>query len=103
MDNACIVEQMKKTWVAPEPAGKEEFFLRAEENGLLDRRPTVITHREFLAIQLFYIEKRIWVLSGFLLLFLAWICSRNAGNYPFALTPLLAAGILSETGRSGRS
>ena len=102
MDNACIVEQMKKTWVAPEPAGKEEFFLRAEENGLLDLRPAVITHREFLAIQLFYIEKRIWVLSGFLLLFLAWICSRNAGNYPFALTPLLAAGILFETGRSER-
>ncbi len=102
MDNACIVEQMKKTWIAPEPAGKEEFFLRAEEKGLLNRRTTVITHREFLAIQLFYIEKRIWVLSGFLLLFIVWNCSRNAGNYPFALTPLLAAGILFETGRSGR-
>lgn len=102
MDNAYIVEQMKTVWIAPEPAGKEEFFQRAEENRLLNRRLTVITHKEFLALQLFYIEKRIWVLSGFLLLFIVWICSRSAGNYPFALTPLLAAGILFETGRSGR-
>ena len=30
------------------------------------------------------------------------VCSRNTGNYPFALTPLLAVGILAETGRSYR-
>jgi ABC-type nitrate/sulfonate/bicarbonate transport system permease component len=37
-----------------------------------------------------------------LMLFIIWACSRNAGNYPFALTPLLAVGILAETGRSYR-
>ena len=41
-------------------------------------------------------------MSGLLLLFIAWICCRHTGNYPFALTPLLAAGILFETGRSRR-
>ncbi len=100
--NKDMIEQMRKIWIAPEPAEKEAFFLLVRENGLLDRRSALISHKEFLAIQLFYIKKWVWVLSGILLLFIAWVCSRNAGNYPFALTSLLAAGILYETGRSGR-
>ncbi|MCR5087968.1 MAG: hypothetical protein K6C08_00470 [Oscillospiraceae bacterium] len=57
---------------------------------------------QFLVCQLFYIGKWIWFLSGILLLFITGICYRYPGNYPFALTPLLAAGILLETGRSFR-
>lgn len=102
MNNIIITERIRKLCSSPEPERKEEFFRRVGEQEMLYRRQTVISHKEFLAIQLRYIEKRIWVLSGFLLLFIAWICSRNSGNYPFALTPILAAGILFETGRSGR-
>ena len=102
MSKKDMIEQMRKFWITPEPAEKEDFFLRVRGNGFLNRRPAVISHKEFLAIQLFYIGKWIWVMSGLLMLFIVWVCSRNAGNYPFALTPLLAAGILFETGRSGR-
>ncbi|MBR3166055.1 MAG: hypothetical protein IKF16_07785 [Lachnospiraceae bacterium] len=102
MNHKSITGQIRKLGISPEPEGKKEFFRCLGEKGLLNRRPAVISHKEFLAIQLFYIKKWVWVLSGILLLFIAWVCSRNAGNYPFALTPLLAAGILYETGRSGR-
>lgn len=102
MNHKDIAEEMKKSFVSPTPEKKTEFFLRMKEKGLLKRRPHVISHKEFLAVQVLYIEKWTWVLSGFLLLFIAWICSRNYGNYPFALTSLLAAGILFETGRSRR-
>jgi ABC-type nitrate/sulfonate/bicarbonate transport system permease component len=61
-----------------------------------------MSHGEFLAGQFCYIEKWVWVLSGMLMLFIIWACSRNTGNYPFALTPLLAVGILAETRRSYR-
>ena len=53
-------------------------------------------------VKAFKDKKWIWVLSAFLLLFIAEICQRNTGNYPFALTPLLAAGILVQTRRSFR-
>ena len=102
MNKKDVIEQMRKCWIAPEPAEKEAFFLRVRGNELLNRRPGVISHKEFLTIQLCYIGKWTWVVSGILLLFIAWVCSRNVGNYPFALTSLLAAGILFETGRSGR-
>ena len=102
MNDNCIARQMRKSCISPAPERKEEFFRSMIEKGLMERRPAVISHKEFLAIQFRYIEKWIWVLSGFLLLFIAWICSRNTGNYPFALTPLLAAGVLFETGRSRR-
>ena len=49
-----------------------------------------------------YIGKWIWIFSGLLLLFITWICYRHPGNYPFALTPFLALGILLETRRSFR-
>ncbi len=102
MNHKNITEQIRELGFTPEPERKEEFFRRVGDMGLLTRRPVVISHKEFLAIQFFYIEKRIWIMSGFLLLFIAWICCRHSGNYPFALTPLLAAGILFETGRSRR-
>ena len=102
MNHKDIAEEMKKTFISPTPERETEFFLSMKEKGLLNRRPHVISHREFLAVQALYIEKWTWVLSGFWLLFIVWICSRNYGNYPFALTSLLAAGILFETGRSRR-
>ena len=102
MNHKCITGQIRKLGISPEPGGKKEFFRCLGEKGLLNRRPAVISHKEFLAVQLFYIENWIWILSGLLLLFIAWVCCRHTGNYPFALTPLLAAGILFETGRSGR-
>ncbi len=102
MNNEMIIAQMKELCRSKGPETKREFFSRLQAQGLLHRRPVVMSHAEFLAGQLFYIEKWVWVLSGMLMLFIIWVCSRNSGNYPFALTPLLAVGILAETGRSYR-
>ena len=102
MNDRLIVEHLRYYRISTMPERKTEFFRRVGEMKLRSRRPAVISHKEFLAIQFFYIEKQIWILSVFLLLFLVWICSWHAGNYPFALTPLLAAEILFETGRSRR-
>ena len=102
MNNEMIIAQMKELCRSKGPESKREFFSRLQAQGLLHRRPVVMSHAEFLAGQLFYIEKWVWVLSGMLMLFIIWVCSKNSGNYPFALTPLLAVGILAETGRSYR-
>ena len=102
MNNEMIIAQMKEICRSGEPEDKGEFFRELRIQGLLHRRPVVMNHGEFLARQLCYIEKWVWVLSGMLMLFIVWVCSRNTGNYPFALTPLLAVGILAETGRSYR-
>ena len=102
MDHNKFVGQVRELCIPPEPEEKKEFFQHLKEQGLLNRRPAVMNHGEFLAVQLFYIEKWIWVLSGFLMLFIAWGCCRHSGNYPFALTPFLAVGIFYETGRSRR-
>ena len=97
-----IVDQLRRFCSYPEPERKKEFFLKMEEEGMLQRRTVVISHKDFMWIQLSYIEKRIWLLSGFLMLLIVWVCSHRSGNYPFALTPLLAAGILFEMARSRR-
>lgn len=102
MNNEMIIAQMKEICRSGGPESKKEFFSRLQAQGLLHRRPVAMSHGEFLAVQLFYIEKWVWVLSGMLMLFTILACSRNTGNYPFALTPLLAVGILAETGRSYR-
>ena len=102
MNNEMIIAQMKELCRSEGPEGKREFFSRLQAQGLLHRRPVVMSHGEFLAGQFCYIEKWVWVLSGMLMLFIIWVCSMNSGNYPFALTPLLAVGILAETGRSYR-
>ena len=102
MNNEMIITQMKELCRSRGPEGKSEFFSRLHARGLLHRRPVVMSHGEFLAGQLCYIEKCVLLLSGMLMLFIILACSRNTGNYPFALTPLLAVGILAETGRSYR-
>ena len=102
MNNEMIITQMKELCRSEGPEGKREFFRELRARGLLHRRPVAMSHGEFLVGQLFYIEKWVWVLSGMLMLFTILACSRNTGNYPFALTPLLAVGILAETGRSYR-
>ena len=102
MENKKLIATLNEICRAPEPEGKTEFFKRLEEQSLTKRRPAVMSHGEFLLGQLPYIEKRIWVLSGAILLFLMGICYNDPGKYPFALTPLLAAGVLVETGRSYR-
>ena len=102
MNNEMIIAQMKEICRSGGPEGKREFFRELRARGLLHRRPVAMSHGEFLAVQLFYIEKWVWVLSGMLMLFTILACSSNSGNYPFALTPLLAVGILAETGRSYR-
>ena len=102
MNNEMIIAQMKEICRLRRPEGKREFFSGLRARGLLHRRQVAMSHGEFLAGQLCYIEKWVWVLSGMLMLFIVWVCSRNTGNYPFALTPLLAVGILAETGRSYR-
>ena len=102
MNNKDIVEEMRKYRISPGSERKMEFFRHLGEMGLLNRRYAVVSHKDFLAVQLFYIEKWIWAVSGLLLLFITWICSRYSGPYSFALTPLLAASILFETRRSRR-
>ena len=69
---------------------------------MITRRLPVMSHGQFLASQLLYIGVWLWILSGFVLFFITWLCYRHPGNHPFALTPLLAAGILLGTKRSFR-
>ena len=102
MDNDRIIEHLKEIWSTPNPEEKKAFFQGLEDRGLTSRRPVVINHGDFLLRQFLYVGKWIWLLSAVLLLCITGICYGNTGNYPFALTPLLAAGILVETGRSFR-
>ena len=100
MDNGIIKRQIREICRSPQPERKAEFFLNMKDQGLLNKRPFRLSQGEFLAGQIVYIEKKIWLLSAFLLLFIAWICRYSSGNYPFALTPFLASGILAQTRRS---
>ena len=102
MDNDRIIKHLKEICSTPEPKEKKAFFQGLEARGLTSRRPVVINHGDFLLRQFFYVGKWIWLLSAVLLLCITGICYGNTGNYPFALTPLLAVGILVETGRSFR-
>ncbi len=102
MDNDRLIKHLKGICQAPEPERKESFFLLLEERGLVSGRFSVINHGEFLLRQFFYIGKWVWLWSGIILLGITAICCSSKGDYPFALTPLLAAGILVETGRSFR-
>lgn len=102
MNEERLILQIREVCNTPRPEKKREFLQHLKEQGMMNRRLTVMSHGEFLAGQLFYIGKWTWTLSGVLLLFLAWICCRHPGNYPFALTPLLALGVLLETRRSFR-
>ena len=102
MDNDRIIEHLKEICWTPEPEEKKAFFQGLEERGLTARRPEAINHWDFLLRQFFYVGKWIWLLSAVLLLCITGICYGSTGNYPFALTPLLAVGILVETGRSFR-
>ena len=63
MNNEMIIAQMKELCRSEGPEGKREFFCRLQAQGLLHRRPVVMSHGEFLARQLCYIEKWVWVLS----------------------------------------
>lgn len=102
MNNKKLILQIREICHSPQPENKREFFQYLKEQEMMNRRPRVMSHGEFLACQLFYIGKWIWMLAGSLLLFIIWISYRHPGNYPFALTPLLALGILLETSRSYR-
>ncbi len=102
MDKDRLIRQLKEIYKAPETKEKNDFFQGIKERGLISRQPVIINHGEFLLRQFFYIGKWIWLLSAVLLLFILGICHGNTGNYPFALTSLLASGILVETGRSSR-
>ena len=102
MDNGRIIKHLKEICSASEPEEKKAFFQRLEDRGLTSRQPVVINHGDFLLRQFLYVGKWIWLLSAVLLLCITGICYGNTGNYPFALTPLLAVGILVETGRSFR-
>ena len=102
MDNERIIKHMKEICSTSEPEEKKAFFQGLEDRGLISRRPVVINHGDFLLRQFLYVGKWIWLLSAVSLLCITGICYGNTGNYPFALTPLLAVGILVETGRSFR-
>lgn len=102
MNNEKLISQIREFCHSPQPENKREFFQYLKEQGMMNRRLRVMSHGEFLACQLFYIGKWIWMLAGSLLVFIIWISYRHPGNYPFALTPLLALGILLETSRSFR-
>lgn len=100
MDNETIKRQIRELCRSPQPERKAEFFQYIKHQGLMNKRSFRLSQGEFLAGQIAYIEKRIWLLSAFLLLFITWICRHSSGNYPFALTPFLASGILAQTRRS---
>ncbi len=102
MDNDRIIKHLKEICRTPEPEEKKAFFQGLEERGLISRHPEAINHGDFLLRQFFYVGKWIWLLSAVILLCITGISYGNTGNYPFALTPLLAVGILAETGRSFR-
>ena len=102
MNNERLIMQIREACQSPQPENKREFFQYVNAQGKIKQRLQVMGHGEFLAGQVLYIEKWIWILSGLLLLLITWICFRRPGNYPFALTPLLTVGILLETGRSFR-
>ncbi len=102
MDHDRLIQDLKEICRAPQPERKKEFFRELGERGLISGRPATISHGEFILRQFFYIGKGVWLSSAVLLLLITWICYGNNGNYPFALTPLLAAGILVETERSYR-
>ena len=102
MDNDKIIKHLKEICSTSEPEEKKAFFQGLEDRGLTSRRPVVINHGDFLLRQFLYVGKWIWLLSAVSLLCITGICYGNTGNYPFALTPLLAVGILVETGRSFR-
>ena len=102
MDNETIKRRIRELCQSPQPERKAEFFQYIKHQGLMNKRSFRLSQGEFLAGQIAYIEKRIWLLSAFLLLFITWICRHSSGNYPFALTPFLASGILAQTRRSFR-
>ena len=102
MDNDKIIKHLKEICSTSEPEEKKAFFQGLEDRGLTSRRRVVINHGDFLLRQFLYVGKWIWLLSAVLLLCITGICYGNTGNYPFALTPLLAVGIVVETGRSFR-
>lgn len=102
MDNHRLAAELREFCRAPEPERKGQFFRKLEQQGMVHKRPVVMTHGEFLLGQFRYIQKWIWVLSAIILLFIMGICYSNPGNYSFALPPLLVAGILVETRRSFR-
>ena len=102
MDNDRIIEHLKEICWTPEPEEKKAFFQGLEERGLTARRPEAINQGDFLLRQFLYVGKWIWFLSAVLLLCITGICYGRTGNYPFDLSPLLAVGILVETGRSFR-
>ena len=102
MRNEAITRQIRGLCRAPRPDRKEAFFRQVKAQGLLRRRPRTLHQGEFLAGQVLYIEKWIWAVSVLLLLFIAEACRLRPGNYPFALTPFLAAGVLAQTRRSFR-
>ena len=102
MDNETIKRQIRELCRSPQPERKAVFFQNMKDQGLLNKRPCSLSHGEFLAGQIAYIEKRTWLLSAFLLLFIAWICRHSSGNYTFALTPFIAMGVLAQAKRSFR-
>lgn len=102
MDKYNLIVDLRVIYHYPEPERKKEFFQKLGEQGQVYRRPVVINNTEFLAIQFFYVQKKVWILSVIILLFIVGFCYRMPGNYPFALTPLLVVGTFLETKRSFR-
>lgn len=102
MDHDRLMKDLREICRAPEPERKDIFFQGLAERGLTSGRTAAIGQGEFILRQFRYIGKWVWLLTAALLLFITWICYGKSGNYPFALTPLLAAGILAETERSYR-
>ena len=73
MNNERLISQIREICHSPQPENKREFFQYLKEQEMMNRRLRVMSHAEFLACQLFYIGKWIWMLAGCLLLFIIWI------------------------------
>lgn len=100
MNYSRIIAELKAVYQTEKPLRKEAFLTYIREQGRLCLRPAAMTQGEFLLRQLAYTQKRVWILSALVLLVITWLCRQSSGVYPFAMTSLLSAGILAETGRS---
>ena len=64
MDNETIKRRIRELCQSPQPERKAEFFQNMKDQGLLNKHPFRLSQGEFLAGQIVYIEKRIWLLSA---------------------------------------
>ena len=101
MDNGMIKRQIRELCRSPQPERKAEFFLNMKDQGLLKKPPFSFEPGRIPGGTDPYTSKKDMGALGIPpSVHRMGICRYSPGHYPFALTPLLAAGVLVETRRS---